>query len=126
MGGDNQILVFKDPCTHPIYDANDRGLPTPYIGNLVEPWDEVGTTKHNRERFEKVFKNLPALLFKTLLSIEYGNWPVTFWFKLATKCFGMTAKKYEFIAQAKKQHISWDRWGILFIIVLVQIRGLFF
>ena len=26
-----------------------------------------------------------------------------------TGCFGMTAKKYEFIAQAKKQHISWDR-----------------
>ena len=26
-----------------------------------------------------------------------------------TGCFGMTAKKFEFIAQAKKQHISRDR-----------------
>ena len=31
-----------------------------------------------------------------------------------TGCFGMTAKKYEFIAQAKKQHISWDRCPFLY------------
>ena len=30
-----------------------------------------------------------------------------------TGCFRMTVKKFDFIAQAKKQHISWDRCPFL-------------